>query len=114
MLFLLAHAVPPMAPISKRKAMMMNSQIAERDAAHANIRTGADAIWWIMVTITTVGYGDRYPVTLAGRLIGMAVMIAGVGAFGAFSGFLANFFLSPKLPTNIGRDAVQNDGGRRR
>jgi voltage-gated potassium channel len=88
--------------------------VAERDAAHANIKTGADAIWWIMVTITTVGYGDHYPVTLVGRLIGMAVMIAGVGAFGAFSGFLANFFLSPKLPANIARDAAQDDGQRNR
>ncbi|MCS6848983.1 MAG: ion channel [Anaerolineae bacterium] len=86
--------------------------IAERDAPNANIKTGADAIWWIMVTIATVGYGDRYPVTLAGRLIGMAVMIAGVGVFGAFSGFLANFFLSPRLPANIIGDATPNDSER--
>jgi voltage-gated potassium channel len=47
------------------------------------------------VTITTVGYGDRYPVTNAGRLVGVLVMTAGVGLFGTLSGFLANTFLSP-------------------
>jgi voltage-gated potassium channel len=69
---------------------------AEAANPNANIKTGADAIWWIMVTITTVGYGDRYPVTFAGRMIGMAIMVAGVGVFGVFSGYLANFFISRK------------------
>lgn len=59
----------------------------------ANIHTASDAIWWVYVTITTVGYGDRYPVTNAGRLIGMFVMLAGVGLFGILTGFLANKFL---------------------
>jgi voltage-gated potassium channel len=70
---------------------------AEAGNPNANIKTGADAIWWIMVTITTVGYGDRYPVSFAGRLIGMAIMVAGVGVFGVFSGYLANFFISRKV-----------------
>ncbi len=50
------------------------------------------------MTITTVGYGDRYPVTNAGRLVAMLVMIAGVGLFGTLSGFLANQFLTPPAP----------------
>ena len=58
-------------------------------------RMGPSAIWWAYVTITTVGYGDRYPVTNMGRLVGVVVMTAGVGLFGTLSGFLANTFLSP-------------------
>lgn len=59
----------------------------------ANIHTASDAIWWVYVTITTVGYGDKYPVTNQGRAIGMLVMLAGVGLFGVLTGFLANRFL---------------------
>jgi voltage-gated potassium channel len=66
---------------------------AESDAPLANIRTGADAIWWAYVTITTIGYGDFYPVTPVGRWLGVMVMTVGVGLFGVLTGFLANLFL---------------------
>jgi voltage-gated potassium channel len=59
----------------------------------ANIKTAEDAIWWAFATITTVGYGDRYPVTSEGRLIATILMCAGVGLFGAFSGLVAAWFL---------------------
>lgn len=65
----------------------------EQSNPDANIKTASDAIWWVYVTITTVGYGDRYPVTNDGRAIGMLVMLAGVGLFGVLTGFLANRFL---------------------
>ncbi len=68
---------------------------AEQYAPNANITNASSALWWDIVTITTVGYGDRYPVTNAGRLVGVLVMIAGVGLFGTLSGFLANTFLAP-------------------
>ena len=45
----------------------------------ANIKGPGDALWWAVVTITTVGYGDRYPVTPEGRMLGALLMIAGVG-----------------------------------
>jgi len=59
----------------------------------ANIKTPSDALWWAFVTITTVGYGDRFPVTNVGRLIAAVLMIAGVGLFGTFTGYVANFFV---------------------
>jgi voltage-gated potassium channel len=68
---------------------------AERSSPDANITNASDAIWWTYVTITTVGYGDQFPVTNAGRLVGVLVMTAGVGLFGTLSGFLANTFLTP-------------------
>lgn len=60
----------------------------------ANIKTAQDAFWWAFVTITTVGYGDRFPVTSEGRVIAGMLMTAGVGLFGTFSGFVASWFLS--------------------
>lgn len=71
---------------------------AEVVSPDANISSASDALWWTFVTITTVGYGDRYPVTGWGRIIGVLVMVAGVGLFGTLSGFLANSFLSPPKP----------------
>jgi voltage-gated potassium channel len=62
----------------------------------ANIQTPADAIWWAYVTITTVGYGDRYPTTIQGRIVGVLLMTSGVALFGVFTSFLANLFLTPK------------------
>jgi voltage-gated potassium channel len=71
---------------------------AEMASPDASITSASDALWWVFVTITTVGYGDRYPVSNAGRAVAVLVMIAGVGLFGTLSGFLANQFLRPPAP----------------
>ena len=68
----------------------------EENAPGANITTASDAIWYTIVTISTVGYGDQYPVTDAGRLCGTAIIVVGVGIFGTFTGYLATVFLSPR------------------
>jgi voltage-gated potassium channel len=62
----------------------------------SNIKTAEDAVWWSFATITTVGYGDRFPVTSEGRFVAAILMSAGVGLFGTFSGFLAAWFLNEK------------------
>ena len=67
----------------------------EEDADGANITSASDALWYTIVTISTVGYGDQYPVTNAGRLMGALIIIVGVGIFGTFTGYLANAFLGP-------------------
>jgi voltage-gated potassium channel len=64
-------------------------------APGSNITTASDALWYTYVTVTTVGYGDRYPVTNAGRLVGVVIMTIGVGLFGTLTGFLANAFVTP-------------------
>jgi voltage-gated potassium channel len=61
----------------------------------ANITSGGDALWWAIVTITTVGYGDRFPVTAGGRITAFFVMIAGVGIIGALASILASVLVAP-------------------
>jgi voltage-gated potassium channel Kch len=72
---------------------------AEKHSPDANIKSASDAVWWAYVTMTTVGYGDRYPVTNAGRLVGVVLMTLGVGLFGVLTGFLATAFVGPKDET---------------
>lgn len=69
------------------------------DAPNSNIQTAEDAIWWSYVTITTVGYGDKFPVTTEGRIIAIFLMTAGVGLFGTFTAYIASLFV-----TDNGRD----------
>lgn len=68
----------------------------EGDAEGANITSASDALWYTIVTISTVGYGDQFPVTNIGRLVGGLLIIVGVGIFGTFTGYLANVFLGPQ------------------
>ena len=72
-------------------------------AEGSNVHTPSDALWWTYVTIATVGYGDRYPVTDVGRVVGVVTMTAGVILFGALTAFLANAFVRP--PANRGSSA---------
>lgn len=77
----------------------------ERGAEGANIETAQDAIWYLLVTMSTVGYGDFYPVTDPGRIIGSLIIVMGVGVFGTLTGFLANAFLSPAGATEAAAPA---------
>lgn len=61
----------------------------------ANIKSPQDAVWWACATITTVGYGDRFPTTTEGRFVGLMLMIVGVGLFGSLAGLVASWFLQP-------------------
>jgi voltage-gated potassium channel len=59
----------------------------------SNIKTAEDAIWWSYVTITTVGYGDKFPVTTEGRVVAVILMTVGVGLFGTFTAFVSSWFV---------------------
>ncbi|HSG15170.1 MAG TPA: potassium channel family protein [Anaerolineae bacterium] len=69
---------------------------AERSAPNAVINTASDAVWWAIVTMSTVGYGDTYPVTNNGRVVAILVIVVGVALFGVVTGFLANAFNNPR------------------
>ncbi len=66
---------------------------------NANIKNASDVLWYIYVTVTTVGYGDRFPVTNNGRLVGVVILTIGVGLFGTLTALLANIFVKPGAET---------------
>ncbi len=59
----------------------------------SNIRNASDALWWSVSTVTTVGYGDRFPVTDAGRLFASLLMLVGIGVYGTITGLFATWFI---------------------
>lgn len=65
----------------------------ERGATGANIQSLPDALWWAISTVTTVGYGDRFPTTPAGRGVAVALMLLGIALFGFLAGSLASYFV---------------------
>ena len=72
--------------------------VVESGEPGGNIKNASDAVWWGFVTITTVGYGDRFPVTDTGRFIGTLLLFAGIALFSVLTGFIANAFLAPRAP----------------
>jgi len=81
---------------------------AERPAADANITDFGDALWWAFTTMSTVGYGDTYPVTPPGRFLAILIMLVGVSLLGIVSATLAANFLAR---TQLG---AENEAGRNR
>lgn len=79
----------------------------ERQAAGANIRDLGDAMWWAVVTIATVGYGDRFPVTLGGRLVAIFLMFVGVGILSILTATIASFFVERKLRERMGIESFK-------
>ena len=66
---------------------------AERNAEDANITTARDALWWAVATVTTVGYGDRFPVTDEGRAVAVGVMLGGIALLGVITATIAAWFV---------------------
>ncbi|MEJ3652215.1 potassium channel family protein [Actinomycetes bacterium KLBMP 9759] len=67
---------------------------AERSAPDSSITTFGEAVWWTLTTISTVGYGDRYPVTFEGRLVAAALMVAGIALLGVVTASIASWFVA--------------------
>ncbi len=78
--------------------MIMSSSVAmyefEHDAQPEKFRRLSDAVWWSFVTLTTVGYGDLYPITAGGRVIAIGTMVVGIGIVGTFISLIGSSFMS--------------------
>ena len=68
----------------------------ERKSPEALIKSGGDAVWWALSTVTTVGYGDIYPVTTEGRFIAAGLMMVGIALFGSISAFVTSKIILPR------------------
>jgi voltage-gated potassium channel len=75
-------------------------------SADANIRHASDALWWSLTTITTVGYGDHYPVTNAGRVVGAILMTFGIALFGVFTAAVGSLLMTGSGANNRQIDAL--------
>jgi voltage-gated potassium channel len=72
----------------------------EENAKGSNIHSYPDALWWAIVTVTTVGYGDRYPITEGGRAVAVVLMLVGIGLIGVLTATVASVFIKEHTDAN--------------
>ena len=82
---------------------------AERGSAEPSITTFGDAMWWACTTMTTVGYGDLYPVTTAGRFVGVGLMIGGIALLGTVTATFASWLVEAVREENDETDDQLDD-----
>ena len=83
----------------------------EKSAPDANITTMGDSLWWAIVTLTTIGYGDYYPVTVPGRWAASALMVGGFAALGMVTASLSSWLVeSVTAATNVRKKADEFTG----
>jgi voltage-gated potassium channel len=80
---------------------------AERNAPGANIVTVGDAAWWTATTVTTVGYGDKYPTTVEGRFIAVSLMVLGLALLGVITAAIASWFVERISEVKASEDQTQ-------
>jgi voltage-gated potassium channel len=86
----------------------------EKHVPNSNIHSYPDALWWAVVTVTTVGYGDRFPVTAGGRAVAVILMLIGIGLIGVLTATVASFFVQEHTDANKAQlQAAHEDLGTR-
>lgn len=83
--------------------------IEDSERHQAALKPIPDALWWAVTTVTTVGYGDRFPVTAIGRAVGAVVMVIGIGLFGLLAASLASFMIEKDIEKELDPQMVQID-----
>jgi voltage-gated potassium channel len=67
--------------------------ISERSVEGSNIKSFGDGLWWAVTTVTTVGYGDRFPTTTEGRILAVMLMLVGISLVGVITASVASWFV---------------------
>ena len=79
----------------------------EQQAVDSNIHSVWDGIWWAVVTVATVGYGDRFPISVGGRIVGFVLMFFGVGMMSLLTATIASIFVEKKIMEDKGLEIVK-------
>ena len=74
---------------------------------NCNIKGIGDAMWWSICTITTVGYGDKFPITSGGKIVAIILMICGIGLFGTLIGYISSYFTDKEKDNNDKVDTIE-------
>lgn len=92
---LLRHKLAHVALVAEVIVVVIAAIVVELEdhIGGATITTFPTALWWAISTVTTVGYGDTYPVSVAGRVLAVILMVIGIGLFGVFAAALASYFV---------------------
>jgi voltage-gated potassium channel Kch len=99
--------VADLSPGQARAVLALNLVAAalvltfERDMPNGNIHSYPDALWWAVTTITTVGYGDRFPMSPAGRGVAVVLMVSGIALFGVITASIAAYFVEQKAEQDL-------------
>jgi voltage-gated potassium channel len=83
--------------------------ILDAERGHGNIDSYPDALWWAVVTVTTVGYGDTFPVTGLGRAVAVGLMLCGIGVLGFVTGSLASWVLERVSSVEESHEATRTE-----
>jgi len=80
----------------------------EGESGDSNISSLWDGIWWAVVTMGTVGYGDKYPITVGGKIVGLMLIFAGVGVMSLFTATIASIFVEKKIKEGRGLEIIKD------
>jgi voltage-gated potassium channel len=80
--------------------------ITERGVEGSNIKGFGDGLWWAVTTVTTVGYGDRFPTTSVGRVIAVGLMLVGISLMGVITASVAAWFV--KMSQEVSDPSIKN------
>lgn len=80
----------------------------ESESGDSNISSLWDGIWWAVVTMGTVGYGDKYPITVGGKIVGLMLIFAGVGVMSLFTATIASIFVEKKIKEGRGLEIIKD------
>jgi voltage-gated potassium channel len=102
--------IPALVVLFILAAAMVAAYLFE-EGVNGGFRSLWDALWWTIVTITTVGYGDRYPVSIGGRAAGIVMMVMGVATVGIVTGRIASFLIDKQIKSRGGLIVLEKKKG---